>query len=351
MAVHKELLRLGYNSYIAYLPEFIEEEIPFNYSRRKEFESTIDSGDLIVLQKIKNPINLKLFSYFKQLGVKLILIDCDLPIAMQVAKEVDQVICTSKTLRDKYLKLDINAAFIEDSPERYFKPELKRKKGKLECFWFGDNTLQKWSAVSRLEQILKDTRLTNWKLVTVSNHPGASIQWSPDFLATLKRADVIGLPIETESEESRVKSANRLLQSMALSVPVICSPLPSFIDIVSQGRDAIICSSDEEWIVAFKKLEDETIREQIGKQAFETSQKFSLEKSIRIWIKEFNLGEEFKIENPEAMEKTQEQFNDFFYRLLLNKNLFYWKKMAFSFKNLLWLISCASLKLRKRISV
>jgi glycosyltransferase involved in cell wall biosynthesis len=278
-----------------------------------------------------------------------VLIDCDLPMAQEIGKVVDHVICTSKVLQGRYLEKDVKASFIEDSPELYFNSRIKKKNETLKCFWFGYNTSQKWNEVLWLEHLFKDDRLSKWELVTISNHPNANIQWTPDFLEALKSADVIALPVISDDEESSVKSANRLLQSMALSLPVICSSLPSYTDIITQGKDAIICLSHDEWIEAFQKLEEEKIREQIGKSAYLTSVKFSIDKTSLEWIRELRLSEEFKNDNLQILEETQTRLGNFFYRLLLKKNLFYWRKMSFSFSNVGLLFNCILLKAKKRL--
>lgn len=348
LAVHQELVRLGYNSFIAYLPEFTEEEIPFNFSRLDYFDSLVQPGDIIILQKIKGQVNLPLLHYFKQLELKLVLIDCDLPIADEIGKVADLIVCTSKTLRDLYIQKGMGAIYIEDCPEWYFNEEAETSKGKLECYWFGDNTTQKWNEVLWLQELMKDSRLSNWKLITLSNHPSATIQWSPDFLDTLKQADVVAIPASTNDEESGVKSANRLLQSMALSVPVVCSPLPSYTDVITSGIDGFICGSKEEWVNAFQQLENDIVRKEMRKKAYEKAQKFSLDKSIEVWMNAFELSEKFKYADTYEHSATQVFLSNFFYKPLLKKNLNYWKKMSFSVKNTLWLFYCVLLKIKKR---
>lgn len=347
LAVHRQLVKLGFNSYIAYLPEFIEEEIPFDFARKKHFETLVSAGDKIVLQKIKSPVNLHVLRYFKELGLKLILIDCDWPPTKEVGEMVDLIICTSKVLRDKYVSLNLNAVFIEDCPEVYFDQAKKPRKEKLECIWFGDGSYKRWDDVTWLKQLFHE-KLPNWKLVTISNHSQADIRWTQGCLQVLKRADACAIPIRALNDESKAKSANRLLQSMALSVPVVCSPLPSYVDIVTKGKDAIISSSDEEWIEAFQKLEDEVFRIQMGENAFKSVKNFSIDQTINLWIKALSLDEEFKSDDAQK-SSTQNRFSDFFYQKLVMRNPNYAKKMSLSVRNLFLLVCSVALKLKNRI--
>lgn len=330
------------------MPEFTEEEIPFDFSRRKYFETFLNAGDKIILQKIKNPINLQLLRYFKELGLKLILIDCDWPLTKEVGEIVDLVICTSRVLRDKYLSLNISAIFIEDCPEIYFEQARKIKKEKLECVWFGDGSGGRWKDAEWLEQLFSDPRLRHWSLKTISNHPRASIRWSPDYWYTLRQADACAISIHTIDDASSAKSANRLLQAMALSVPTICSPLPSYLDVVTHGKDALICHQNEEWIVAFQKLEDEAFRIHMGEEGFKKAKNFSIDQTINLWIEALSLDEGFK-KGDSQTSATQHRLSDFFYQSLVMRNPNYAKKMSLSGRNVFLLIHSVALKLKNRI--
>jgi hypothetical protein len=347
MAVHKHLPKIGYQSCFAYAPLYTESDIPFLQNERARFESLMCKGDVVVLQKLKSERNLQLIDYFKSLGLKIVLIDCDLPMAVEVARLSDKIICTSQALCNLYRNQGFHSFYIEDSPELFYPNPRKAKKDKLECYWFGDGSLQKWKEVEQLRKIISQAG-DQWKLVTISNHPEATIKWGPDFLSILKDADAIALPVIEDSEESLVKSANRLLQGMALSVPVICAPLPAYKAILTSGENGIICLDDTEWVTAFRVLADQQKREAIGRSGFIKSQDYSLSKTIDQWIEGIGMDKSF-LRDAASTKKVQHQFHDFFYRALLKKNLFYYRFLTFSFFNLSWFLYCVSLKIIKKI--
>ena len=259
--VHNKLTELGYNSIIAYTPLHIEEAIPFHPDSTEKLSEILREGDVVVLQKIKNLINLPLLRFLKNLRVHLILIDCDLPLSIEIARLSDKVLCTSIELCNLYEKEGVKAQFIEDSPEKFKSPVHKKQGEKLNCYWFGEGNEERWKDVSMLREMIKnDPRLQNWKLITISNHPDSDIKWTPAFLTELAKADAIALPIFNNNKANQVKSANRLLQSMALSVPVICSPIPSYQRLVTSWQNAVICETPEEWPDALVKLEDAGVR-------------------------------------------------------------------------------------------
>src|SRR5439155_555018 len=65
----------------------------------------------------------------------------------------------------------------------------------------------------------------------------------------------------------RSKSANRLTQLMATGLPVIASPVPSYIPIIEQGVNGFIASNRQEWERCFELLRDPVTRERIGRNA------------------------------------------------------------------------------------
>ncbi|GHN02978.1 hypothetical protein WSM22_44670 [Cytophagales bacterium WSM2-2] len=350
LAVHNELLKRGFSSHIAYLPRFTEEEIPFMETIRGQFSSMVAEGDIIILQKLKKAANLPLLHYFRELGLQLVLIDCDLPLSEEIGSVASKIICTSRALRDRYAEKELPAVYIEDAPELY-KPFLEKKSGShLYCYWFGDNTNQKWNEVRWLQQLFRDKRLSNWKLITISNHRDATLRWSPDFLETFRHADAVALPVAVDNEESSVKSANRLLQSMALSLPVICSPLPSYNHVITSGDDGFICKTSEEWIQTLKLLEDADERREIGTRAFQTAMHFRLEETISLWIKALGLDSDFQTQDLKEVKRIQHLLNIFFYRSLVIRNPNYWRNLPVSFSNFFLVLSSVSRKIRKRLS-
>jgi glycosyltransferase involved in cell wall biosynthesis len=63
------------------------------------------------------------------------------------------------------------------------------------------------------------------------------------------------------------KSANRLTQLMAIGLPVIASPVPSYLPIIRQGENGFIARSRVEWKEFFEVLRDPQKRECIGRYA------------------------------------------------------------------------------------
>jgi hypothetical protein len=329
LAIHNQLKRLGYASGIAYIPTSFERTIPFSQAIEQSLNSLLTPGDIVVLQKCKDEVNLRAIRFFKNSGLKVILIDCDLPIAEEIGNAVDCVICSSKLLSNAYSKLNVQSVFIEDAPERFEQRTLFTDKKKFTCVWFGDGTDYRWNDVEKLKTILKDSRLSNWELITISNHAHATIQWQPDYLTTIsQRADVIALPVFTDNASS-YKSANRLLQSMALSLPTLCSPIQSYQAIADKSKGVLVCSTEEEWVNAFLLLENAVVRKQLSQEAFHNAQKYRLEERITEWVEVLQLNEQFK--TTRAVEKILKFISNLFYTELIKKNIKYFNRVPLSF--------------------
>jgi glycosyltransferase involved in cell wall biosynthesis len=85
----------------------------------------------------------------------------------------------------------------------------------------------------------------------------------------MMQADIGILPVQTDPELGattnwHVKSENRLTMKMAMGLPVIATPIPAYIPVVEQARNAYFANSRGEWMDALSELRDPALRRQIG---------------------------------------------------------------------------------------
>jgi hypothetical protein len=330
--VHNKLVDKGYNSFLSYIPNHIEEKIPIQLKKINNNSFPLIGGDIIVLQKIKSHLNYPLLADLKKKGIKIVFIDCDLPISQMVAGIADVTICTSLALCSIYKNEGFNALYIEDCPEFYWE-ELKNSTNdlNLKCYWFGDGSDEKWKEVSFLREIIKKNSIhlnkSNWELITISNHSESNIIWKyENFFQHLTNADAIVLPIFNKDESTLVKSANRLIQSMAISKPVICSPIPSYLKVIKNWENGVICENELEWVNAFNILEDSTLRREIGQNAYKTSLQYHLDNTIEKWVLSLGLNEQFLMVDKKSYVKEKSRIEKYFYHRLLSQNISYWDK-------------------------
>ena len=100
--------------------------------------------------------------------------------------------------------------------------------------------------------------------------------WHPERVyAYLMRADIGVIPVDTgfnplpgrEVSYWEVKSENRLTLKMAFGLPVVASPVPSYLTIIEQGVNGYIAHSRAEWLDALEALRDPGHRRQVGRAA------------------------------------------------------------------------------------
>lgn len=102
------------------------------------------------------------------------------------------------------------------------------------------------------------------------------VAWDPvDVYTRMLQADVGIIPIETLSATDprpawMLKSENRLTMKMALGLPVIATPIPSYEPVVRPGVDALFARSPGEWLQHLQTLRDPVVRRTMGRAARES---------------------------------------------------------------------------------
>lgn len=121
--------------------------------------------------------------------------------------------------------------------------------------------------------------------------PFRKIEWNFDTVYEVMLASDIGIiPIDPDPTPAsrlpvpswQVRSENRLTLKMALGLPVIASPVPSYLPIIEHGRNGYIARTRDEWIRCFEELRDASKREAIGKAAREcVLSRYSMQEQAR----------------------------------------------------------------------
>ena len=97
---------------------------------------------------------------------------------------------------------------------------------------------------------LKGFRFIEWKLVTE--------------IEDLLKINIGIMPLDN-NEISKGKSGFKLIQFLALGIPVAASPIGINTQIVDEGINGFLCQTQQEWVDALEKLLcDATLRQQMG---------------------------------------------------------------------------------------
>lgn len=118
-----------------------------------------------------------------------------------------------------------------------------------------------------------------------------TVEWSIDAVSReLAAADVGIIPVDMRHDALagqdvswwQVKSENRLTLKMAVGLPVIASPVPSYADVIEQGKNGFIATTRAEWIEYLDALRDPRLRQAIGQSARDSVlHRFSREEQAR----------------------------------------------------------------------
>lgn len=103
--------------------------------------------------------------------------------------------------------------------------------------------------------------------------------WSPDNeVETISNFD-IGLMPMPDDNWSKGKCAMKALLYMSLGIPAICSDIGANREVITHGKNGLLCTSNEEWIVAINSLiEDSVLRKELGDEGRRTvEEKYSAE--------------------------------------------------------------------------
>ncbi len=124
--------------------------------------------------------------------------------------------------------------------------------------------------------------LSNWRqkleyLRFLVNPRIRCLAWGTESVySAMQNADIGIIPIEPDpvrdpTNEWRLKSENRLTLKMAMGLPVIATPIPSYEPVIKQGRNGFLADSSAQWLQYLAELRDPQLRQSVGQQARNTA--------------------------------------------------------------------------------
>lgn len=119
----------------------------------------------------------------------------------------------------------------------------------------------------------------------VCNLPGRYTDWSADLWDYYRSIDFdIGLAPLVESTFNRSKSAIKAMEYAALGIPVIASDLEPYRPFVLDGVTGYLVRSEHEWMKRLRELvNDEAMREEMGRKAKEHAAAFTIQRGWKLW--------------------------------------------------------------------
>jgi len=149
-----------------------------------------------------------------------------------------------------------------ENPDDVIKREYVQSRGTPSAVWFGCANSNYFYARDKVVPLLHHA---GWDSYFITIHDTADMQYDHKTVyQALVKHDICFIP-SVLLEEHKCKSPNRVVQSMVLGLPIICSPVPDYIPVVRTFRNGYVAYSQQDWITYLIALKDQTTRERIGK--------------------------------------------------------------------------------------
>ncbi|MFZ1573909.1 MAG: glycosyltransferase [Chromatiaceae bacterium] len=244
-------------------------------------------GTTAVIQKLYGLHTDSLIDWLRCCGSTIAYVGCDFRSKNETWKKADIVLATSAALARDYTEQSGSQVRTVFDPFEYsLDPEAVGRShlgGRLKIVWFGDKS--NWYALEGWKRILESDYPDRVELLTVSNHPNATWQWSMEAQRHALGIADIGIVPTGSGPEAQFKSANRLTQLMAMGVPAIVGDLESYREIRDQGLPVSIATNEIGFKRALERLLDSDYRRNVAKDAYQmTMQRFSPEMAARRWM-------------------------------------------------------------------
>jgi glycosyltransferase involved in cell wall biosynthesis len=193
------------------------------------------------------------------------------------------VIAGNDYLQAEANKTNVNTIVIPttvDTSILYPIPSVKNK-NIITIGWSGSvSTLVHFETIIPVLKKLKQVYGPKLRIGIISQskyqHPDLDIDcqiWSAEEENKLLNNFDIGIMPLPDNEWTRGKCGLKGLTYMACAIPTVMSPVGVNKDIIKDGVNGFLCKTEQEWISVLSKLiEDENLREKIGKLGLQTVQ-------------------------------------------------------------------------------
>lgn len=223
--------------------------------------------------------------YILRLHNKIVVFDhCEgiwgFPYQHECMQMANVITCCSTKLAEITLQKGYKlVAVIPDPIEEVAKEELvyeNKEKLKAGFFGMGGNS---WLVTSWLKDSIEEA---GYELVNCTEWDDATIKWDLNtWPQEMQKCDVILCPQRTDIQPA--KSNNKVTQAMYFGLPVICSPLQAYTEVVKHDVNGYIANTQQEWKDALIKLKDPETRKRIGQAGQASISDYKLETIASNW--------------------------------------------------------------------
>lgn len=214
-------------------------------------------------------------------------------------RAADLVTVSTEPLRRSLLPLNRNIVVLPNSlPDGVFDITLSTRRGRdttpLIIGWQGSSTHgPDWAMIApAVRDVLDSTDHVRVMFLGVPYGTGLPLDkllfkpWTTDLMVHLKRSAQfdIGLAPLRRTPFNDAKSGIKFMEGAALGVPMICSDVPPYADLVEHGVTGFLAGKSEQWGKYLRMLiNDSAMRLEIGDNARATARHWVIGERIHLW--------------------------------------------------------------------
>ncbi len=258
--VHDYLRSRGLDSRLLAAPPIPHHDVPWQPETHNRIAQLVH-GEIVVFQKIWGPLAESLRDVFSR-ETTVLYAEADYSPENPLPLRCDGVICSSKGVAQWHESQGMKTWVLRDPAELWLEPRRASEPGRVQICWIAHR--KNLETLEPLRELLGRPEFAEYDLVTVSNHPTADVQWSEEAARRVLQSSHVGaVPVRRTPEAARA-SSNRAVSLMAAGLPVVADRLPSYEEVIENGRTGYLCDSMDDWRVALQELLDPARRAQIG---------------------------------------------------------------------------------------
>ena len=287
--IHEALNKMGYCSHILFKPKvsFVSDLPNFTIAN-----APLDLSDTVsLIQKLKGPNTERMIQWLRRCGSKVIYVNCDLTNS-QSWRHADSVFATTEALCRFHREKGGDEVRLVEEPYEYCQPPKKKSSnfnGKITALWFGHS--RNWPTLLPWKEVLETEFADRIQLVTCSGHSMAMFNWSAKRQMQLMQEVDFAIIPTASSDYFKVKSPNRLIQSMAVGLPAIVGPLESYRKVISESSCVIEAADGVQFRAAVNQMLDREYRRRMSASSFEyVIERFSPKSVGKHWAEALDLS-------------------------------------------------------------
>ena len=204
---------------------------------------------------------------------------------------VDRVVLASESLRDRTAapeKATVIEAMIETPSGLCKDYSIPAPDARVRVVWVGYP--ENLHLLAPVRKALADPRLGDFELVTISRGPEATFQWNIRRVwDQLLECDIAVLP-SADTDWYLAKPNTRMTMLKALGLPIVASPIPSYVTTLTHGRGCYFARDVGEWADCLAGLSEFERRRAMGlAERDEILARYGREAIGRRWLELFEL--------------------------------------------------------------